>query len=460
MNSLKFLLLLCLSSAFALAATPTRPKDLTPASAPASDDKVVLDGTTNGTRALDANYWAARANHTGQQPMSTISDAGTAATKNVGTLSTEVAAGDAPAAAQAAAIAASLPASYLDTDQTAAADSDTKVMSQKATRAYVAANSASSFGALSGNATDNASLLAALDLKKDVAPAINAQTGTTYTIAAADTAKDLTLNNAAAITVTVPTDATVPIPVRSTIRVNNIGAGAATLVAAGGVTITNINGTAVLPGSGRWGILLKTAADTWEFRVEPYFVSTTTDPGVNDDSGDGHQAFDIWTNTSSGVVWICTSNTTGAATWSQLGGLAGGSGQLSVTFEAENGAISLTDMASALSWIKGNVMVIKKDLTNFTQCRLTVYQASGSAASGSKIILRYRTTYSGTVTDYSDIGSSEVSTAFNTAGNDALATSWINLVAGAKADVYLAVMCSGGDGAADPSLRIISADFK
>ena len=47
-----------------------------------------------------------RSTHTGTQLLSTISDAGNAASRNVGTTSTTVAAGDAPAAAQSAAIAA------------------------------------------------------------------------------------------------------------------------------------------------------------------------------------------------------------------------------------------------------------------------------------------------------------------------------------------------------------------
>lgn len=43
--------------ATAVLAAPTRPKDATPAAAPASDDKLLLDGTTNGTRALSALYY-------------------------------------------------------------------------------------------------------------------------------------------------------------------------------------------------------------------------------------------------------------------------------------------------------------------------------------------------------------------------------------------------------------------
>lgn len=82
-----------------------------------------------------------------------------------------------------------------------------------------------------------------------------------------------------------------------------------------------------------------------------------------------------------------------------------------------------------------------------------------SGAANSKLILRYRTAFSTTVGDYSDIGTSEVSAAVNTT-NTVLATNWIDLAAGAKADVYIAVVGSGGDGAIDPVFGSISAQFK
>jgi hypothetical protein len=63
------------------------------------------------------------------------------------------------------------------------------------------------------------------------------------------------------------------------------------------------------------------------------------------------------------------------------------------------------------------------------------------------------------VANYSDIGTLEVSVAVNV-NNTFLATNWINLVAGAKADVFIAVLGSGGDGALDPAFGQIAAEFK
>jgi hypothetical protein len=56
MKLIKHLLLFLLATSVAIAA-PTRPKDQTPATAPAADDTIMLDGTTQGTRALPAGYY-------------------------------------------------------------------------------------------------------------------------------------------------------------------------------------------------------------------------------------------------------------------------------------------------------------------------------------------------------------------------------------------------------------------
>jgi hypothetical protein len=87
-------------------------------------ERTKLAGVASGAtaNATDAQL-RDRSTHTGTQPLSTISDAGDAASRNVGTTSTTVAAGDAPAAAQAAAIA------------TAAADATSKANTAVATAA-------------------------------------------------------------------------------------------------------------------------------------------------------------------------------------------------------------------------------------------------------------------------------------------------------------------------------------
>src|SRR5574337_836762 len=73
--------------------------------------------------------------------------------------------------------------------------------------------------------------------------AINEQTGTTYTLVAGDATKCVRCTNAAAITLTVPDNATAAIPVKSIIMVLQGGAGAITVTADSGVTLESPNGT-------------------------------------------------------------------------------------------------------------------------------------------------------------------------------------------------------------------------
>lgn len=75
--------------------------------------------------------------------------------------------------------------------------------------------------------------------------AFNAQTGTTYTLVAADAANKLvTTSNASAVTVTVPPSIFVA---GNTINVQSIGVGLTSFVAGAGVTITSTGATAAAP---------------------------------------------------------------------------------------------------------------------------------------------------------------------------------------------------------------------
>lgn len=111
-------------------------------------------------------------------------------------------------------------------------------------------------GSDSSRAVTPAALLAA---RRQV---INAQTGTTYTIVLSDENKQVTLNNASPITVTLPQDSDVAIPVGGRVDFMVIGAGAVTFAAGTGATV---NGTPSLVSRAQWSPLSaqKIAADTW-----------------------------------------------------------------------------------------------------------------------------------------------------------------------------------------------------
>jgi hypothetical protein len=123
-----------------------------------------------------------------------------------------------------------------------------------------------------------------------------------------------------------------------------------------------------------------------------------------------------------------------------------------------------TNMPAAASFFLSSATVAKNtqrvDLTGYTQCRLLVNKQGVSGAAASKLALKYKASpYTQTVANYSDIGASEVSVAVNV-NNTYLDTGWINLAEGAKADVFIDVVGSGGDGALDPVFGTITAVFK
>jgi hypothetical protein len=104
---------------------------------------------------------------------------------------------------------------------------------------------------------------------RDDIPAINAQTGTAYTLALADAEPNalLTLSNGSAITLTVPLNAAVAFPLGSEINFAQIGAGLVTVTGENGDDDATVQpaagGTLALTGQYSQGTLRKIAADTW-----------------------------------------------------------------------------------------------------------------------------------------------------------------------------------------------------
>jgi hypothetical protein len=78
----------------------------------------------------------------------------------------------------------------------------------------------------------------------DTTISFNAQTGTTYTLVAADLGKLVTLSNASGITLTVPPSV---FTTGNIINIQQIGAGQVTLAQGAGVTITSTGATSSAP---------------------------------------------------------------------------------------------------------------------------------------------------------------------------------------------------------------------
>ncbi len=139
----------------------------------------------------------------------------------------------------------------------------------------------------------------------------------------------------------------------------------------------------------------------------------------------------------------------------------GGAAQLVVPLTTA--ATTWTNMSAAVSWFgtaSGYDYIQKVDLTNFTRVRFLVNKKATAGAVGSKIILRYHTVFTSTAATPVDVGVSEVSNPCDGAGNALLDSGWIDLATGAKADIFLCLVGTGGDGALDPTFGSIVAQFK
>jgi hypothetical protein len=111
-------------------------------------------------------------------------------------------------------------------------------------------------------------ILTAAEMNGLVSFTINAQSGTTYTVAATDQYQVLVqTTNASAKTVSIPTDATYNFPVGTTVTFLNTGAGLLTInaVSSGTTTVTSAGATSAAPTVAQYrsAAAIKTAANAW-----------------------------------------------------------------------------------------------------------------------------------------------------------------------------------------------------
>ncbi len=92
---------------------------------------------------------------------------------------------------------------------------------------------------------------------------VNAQTGTTYTLAVADNGREVTCTNASAITVTVTTTS---IPADYTVIVSQLGAGQVSFTAGGSTVLRNVNTQTKI--AGQYGVVrIKRVGSTNDFVI-------------------------------------------------------------------------------------------------------------------------------------------------------------------------------------------------
>ena len=126
----------------------------------------------------------------------------------------------------------------LSTDGTLSSASDSLIASQKAVKTYV-----------------------------DVV-SFNNQTGTAYTLVLSDRGKVITMSNASANTLTIPTNANVAFPLGSQVIVRQAGAGTTTIAGATGVSVVNPYSSFNLYAQNAQVTLLKIGTDSWSVNGE------------------------------------------------------------------------------------------------------------------------------------------------------------------------------------------------
>ena len=92
--------------------------------------------------------------------------------------------------------------------------------------------------------------------------AINAQTGSSYTLVLGDASKLVTMSNGSGNTLTVPPNSSVAFPVGTKIDIASLGNGQTTVAQGAGVTI-NTSSTLLLRAQYSGATCIKTATNTW-----------------------------------------------------------------------------------------------------------------------------------------------------------------------------------------------------
>jgi hypothetical protein len=223
---------------------------------------------------------------------------------------------------------------------------------------------------------------------------INAQTGTSYTPVLGDADDTLvTLTNASAITLTIPTNAAVAYPVGSVLTFVQAGAGAVTIAGDTGVTINGVT-----PGAGtsagQWAAwtLTKQATDTWLLTGDLQTIALDADAVAYDNTTSGLAAVDVQE-----AIDELASDAVNAVTL--LGVATKTSGQSGITTEADVTDLSVTVTVPAGRRIKLEAHV-----------RAAAAHTTSSSLVPLRNFIQFKTgsTQLGTVLDLNAVGSTSV----------------------------------------------------
>jgi len=105
--------------------------------------------------------------------------------------------------------------------------------------------------------------------------------------------------------------------------------------------------------------------------------------------------------------------------------------------------------------------VVRLDLTNFTQARIVFTVGGTTPVASSLVSMQYYTSSSATIGDYLDMGASgAVEVSLPATPNLCTAGAWTDLAAGAKADVFVLVICIAPSGSTSVTSQSVCLQFR
>jgi hypothetical protein len=138
-----------------------------------------------------------------------------------------------------------------------------------------------------------------------------------------------------------------------------------------------------------------------------------------------------------------------------VGSSSGGAAIASASFTIMAAPVTWTNAPAADTEFTGTYRILA-GLGNYSQFRFVLNRPLGTVQPNANCRVQYSTTYGGTYTNLDGASGPEVT--YSTAGVSF--SSWANIATPAKTDVYLKVMCKGGNGVQDPQFRGLSVEVK
>jgi hypothetical protein len=234
-------------------------------------DKTKLDGVASGATAndTDANL-KNRANHTGTQLASTISDFSaaadariSAANKKTNSMSTGKLLGrgsSGTGAIEEINLGTNLSLTGTTLNATGSGTTDPEVVRDTMAAVLVAG---SNITITPNDAGDTITITASTGGTGGETVSLNSQSGTAYSLVLSDANKVVETTNSSATTVTVPANSSVAFLVGTTVALRQYGTGQLTVAAGAGVTIRSRDAAYKLGGQYSEAVLTKRATDEW-----------------------------------------------------------------------------------------------------------------------------------------------------------------------------------------------------